>query len=194
MTKINRRRQINLKEIAASGESFEFTQASGELSSILEDLIGKNDFIINMTILPLGNSYNISGSIKTDQNLICSRCAIDFVQPLNIKIKEILYVQKQVLDRKGKSGRANHISDYSEDALHCTYLEDDFLDVGEFVHEIIAINEPLHPTAKPDCDDSCENLLNAYKSGWLEKIDPQAESKKETHNPFEALKDFKLKR
>ena len=60
------------------------------------------------------------------------------------------------------------------------YLEDDFLDVGEFVHEIIAINEPLHPTAKPDCDDSCENLLNAYKSGWLEKrliLRPRAKKK-----------------
>ena len=62
--------------------------------------------------------------------------------------------------------------------------------MGEFIHEIIAINEPLRPLGSPDCEIACENYNKAIEKGWLQ-VQDDADSQ-EKQSPFSVLKGMKL--
>ncbi len=182
---------MDLREVYREGRDFFYNQESGELTESLADLVGANPYSVEIHIAPLGNAYEVTGEVKTEMNLLCSRCGIDFKYPVRESFRELLVVSKD-LPRQGKEARVNHSSELDPQGPNVTLLTDENFNVGQFAREIIGLAEPVQPLGKPDCDDSCENLQEAYRKGWLKRPGEEEEDNAKSHNPFQALKGVKL--
>ena len=136
--------KIDLKSLPNKGLSFYYNQKSKDLTQKLKSLIGDNDYNIKVHIHSEGNfSYSISGKIQTYLNLLCARCAYEFKKTINKEFKEKIFLQKK-LTRIDKQVKSNHFSELinKEDF---TVIESSVFDIGDFLHELIAIEEPLRP-------------------------------------------------
>ena len=145
---------VQLKDLPKRGIDFHFTRKSGELNEILKNLIGKNSYDIQVHICPDGPAYTIQGNIQTQMNLACARCALDFKYTVKKHFHESLVVQPK------KSQKVSY-SVPSDEEDFCTVLFDSLFSMGDFLHELIAVEEPLRPLGKSACDsnDDCENLI-----------------------------------
>jgi hypothetical protein len=64
--------------------------------------------------------------------------------------------------------------------------------VGEYLHEMVALAEPMRPLGKPDCDQDCENLAGRERRPWL-SYGGERDGKSVMPNPFQILEKIKLK-
>ena len=93
------------------------------------------------------------------------------------------------MPRNGKVTRANHSSEWENEDLFCTELEEESLNMGEFIHEIVALAEPLQPLGTDDCSSSCKNYEEAIKQGWL--TPPRERETEQKSSPFAILNQLK---
>ena len=154
--------KIRLKNRANQGWDFSYNQESAELTKKLRPLIGENPYNIQVSVRPAGHlSYVISGQIQTYFNLLCARCAYGFKKSINKEFEEKIFIQKKLI-RIDKRVRNSHFSELmnTEDF---TLIHDDLFDIGEFLHELITVEEPMRPLGAKTCDDkhfTCEHLEN----------------------------------
>ena len=143
--------KVNLNNLSQKGLDFSYNQKSKEMTDKLRPLIGDNDYDITVHIQDEGlSSYSISGSIQTHINLLCSRCAYEFKGHLNKKFKEKILLQKK-LTRIDKEVKSNHFSELMSQE-NFTLIDKAVFDIGEFLHELIAIEEPVRPLGTKNCD------------------------------------------
>lgn len=178
---------ITLKDLPPEGRSFTYSRESGELTEILKDLIGQNPYKVEFTITPMGNAFDLRGSIVTNLDLQCSLCAMDLKHKLNEPIHELLVIQKP-LHKGDQQTKANHAHEWNESGPNYIMLESDVFHVDEYVHEVIGLAEPIRPLGKPDCDLDCENMSESTRK-WL----IAGESTDIRTNPFHVLEKIKLK-
>ena len=174
--------RINLNEIPEAGRQFVLSSETGELTSVLEDLIGTRPYKAEFIVRPIGDAYELIGRVSTRVPHVCSQCAEDLELPVDRKFKEILIEE---LPQEHKAHATHGSQSPDTDSQHtdvATYSGNQF-DAGEFLHEQVALGEPLYP----EC-------------GTKECKERQAENKKfmyvpevKGHPGFEALKDLKLK-
>jgi uncharacterized protein len=179
--------QISLKDLPPEGRTFTYTQETGELVPVLEDLIGRNPFKVEFKITPVGNAYDLKGSISAGMDLQCSLCAMDFKHPVKEQIHEFLVMQKP-LNKGDQQTKANHAHEWVEEGPDYILLESEVFRVDSYVHEVIGLAEPIRPLGKPDCDLDCENMSESTKK-WL----IAGGSSEIRTNPFLVLEKFKLK-
>lgn len=183
--------KIKLNEVPEDGRNYEFTRESAELNLILADVIGNESFNIQLFIKPLNNKdFMLTGHIKTRTEESCSRCGDSFKFPLSKKLKEIL-IPKQELERTGKYVKSSVAVSETEDndAAVVEYEQNQF-DVGEFLHEMIAIDVPFAPMPETKANGDCILCDKpANKSQLIYDENLGAETKQ---NPFESLKNIKL--
>lgn len=179
---------IRLKELPLEGRIYEYSNESKELTESLKDLIGTNPYSIQLEVKPLGNAFEATGFIRTQLDLVCSRCGSPFKFQVNEKIREIIIIES-ALPRTGQQSKVNHINELEEAAPNCTSIPTDHFNVGEFSHEIIALTEPLQPVGGSLCSEGCEDLLEKYNRGELgSQAQPDQES-----SPFAVLKTLKVR-
>ncbi len=183
--------KINLFDIPEDGREFVWNSNTGELNSVLQDLIGKDNYEAQIFIKPINSKdFEMTGSIKTKTKEDCSRCGIDFQFPVSEKIHEIL-IPPQPQDRQGKYARVNHISEsVTEGPTVSEYNSQGFFDIGEHLHEVIAIAVPFNPAPAEDAKGNCTGCKLKVADlvfNYDEKM-PESESPK----PFEVLKNLKL--
>ena len=144
---------------------------STALTQKLKSLIGENNYRIEAHIRSVGHSfYIITGTIQTWLNLLCARCAYEFKEPINKQFEEKIILQKK-LTRIDKPVRSNHFSELIS-TEEFTVTDNALFDIGDFLHELIAIEEPLRPLGTKTCDDNhffCEHL-EKMKQKFNEKI------------------------
>jgi uncharacterized metal-binding protein YceD (DUF177 family) len=181
--------EINLKELPSEGREFVYTDKSEELNEALTDLIGKNPYEVSFTITPMGNTFDLKGSLKSGLDLQCSLCAIDFKFPVNLKLHELLVVQKP-LNKGDQLTKNNHAHEWESQGPDYILLESDLFQVADYIHEAIALAEPIRPLGKPDCDLNCENMPETVKKyiAGEEATNPSIRT-----NPFQVLEKIKLK-
>jgi uncharacterized protein len=182
---------IRLHEIPEEGKSYKYNTKTAELNKVLNDLIGQEQYETEFTIRPINSkNYELIGFIKTKTNELCSRCGIDFKFNVNARFKEIL-IAKSPEDRKGKYAKVNHVSDSPEISSDFAEYNPDFtFDIGEYLHEQVAICIPFNPAPQQndngDCSDCGDYVLNKTFS-----YDEQIPEEK-PQSPFKALKNLKL--
>ena len=171
---------IQLKELPEQGRDFHFTRKSGELNQVLKSFAGDNPYDIQIHIRRSGPSYLIQGNIEVWLNLICSRCAVDFKYKLSKSFRESLVIQPKKSGGKKVIRLSCNVRGDGED--FCAVLSDSLFSIGDFLRELITVEEPLRPLGKENCDsdDSCENLT-AFRAET--KVRP-------TGSPFEKLRDL----
>lgn len=152
--------QIDLTNLPSQGFHISYDQSFKELHEKLKPLVGENKYQIKISIRPLSSStYSISGSIQTQLNLLCSRCACDFKESIHKHFEEKIILQKTP-ERIDKTTRNNHFSELLN-TDDFTVIHKPLFNVGDFLHELIAVEEPLRPLGKKECDNPlflCENL------------------------------------
>jgi uncharacterized protein len=182
---------IRLTEIPDEGKSFKWNRETAELNSALDDLLGTEKFSVEFFLKPVNSKdFMMTGTIQTQVPEDCSLCGLDFKLPLSIRINEIL-IPTQTSDRKGHYARVNHISDApgQDGPQSLEYAENETFDMGEYVHEAIAIAIPFKPVPETNEKDECRICgLNqkTHNFGYDEKIET------EKPNPFAVLKNLKL--
>jgi len=177
--------EITLKELPAEGREFIYSNKTEEMNELLHDLIGKNPYEVVMQITPMGNTFDLRGTIRTGLDLQCSLCAMDMKFPVDLKVHELLVVQKP-LAKGDQQTKNNHAHEWENQGPNYILLESEVFQVAEYVHEAIALAEPIRPLGKPNCDLSCENIPETAKKYFEEPEAVRA-------NPFQVLEKMKLK-
>jgi len=157
------------------------------MNDLLADLIGENSYEIDFRLTPMGNTFLLQGKLTTTLDLQCSRCAIDFKFPVERALNEVLLFGTQ-LGKGEQMVKSNHAHEWEAQGPDYILLESEVFFVPDYMREVIALAEPMRPLGKPDCDASCENLLQSEKRDWL-SLDSSAVH----HNPFQVLEKMKLK-
>lgn len=179
MRKVTYPTRVTLSEIPLEGRTYHFSKDSGELNESLKDLIGDHDYQVEITLRPLGNVFEISGLIKTNRDISCSRCARDIKQAINKPFTELIVIE----DDRPRKTRSGHVSNESlASGPYCNYVKSEVFSLTDFIHEQIATEETfLVECGLPDCED----LLSQYQG----ELPPENEK----NNPFAVLKNLKPK-
>jgi uncharacterized metal-binding protein YceD (DUF177 family) len=184
--------KLNLSEVSEEPLEFNTSRKSGELNQALQDLIGSEDYQIHLSFQKLGNAYRMAGDVKTALPLTCSDCGGDYLHPVDHHFEELLVVQAPY--QKGdQAAKNNHAHEWETDQPECLYLESLVADLGELVHEQVALLEPLRPQGSADPAHVCEDLSQVHRD-WLtvgkeKELSPFEKEK----SPFKALEGLKLK-
>lgn len=176
--------KIRLNEIPQEGQNFHYNRQTAELNSALQDLIDNNDYEVNLDIKPLNSKdFSATGTVVTKTHEQCSRCAEDFDLPISKRINEIL-IPSQTEDRTGKYAKTSPtvVSSEDENNVSVTEYSKQQFDMGEFIHEAVAIEVPFNPKC-PICEKQGSEQPFIYDEKMSEET---------KQNPFEALKGLKL--
>jgi uncharacterized protein len=183
---------IHLNEIPAEGNSYCFTRITGELNSVLADLIGSEDYKIEFHIKPMSQGFELLGSTSARTPDLCSRCGIDIELPLNTQLKELM-LPKLDLDRTAKYAKQNHLSDsdHLTDTPSVIEVEGNVFDVGAYIHEVLGLMIPINPAPPVDDCGKCTICgIDTLKENAFSYFEELPEVK--TDSPFAALKSLKL--
>ncbi len=177
--------KIRLNEIPEEGRNYIFNRQTAELNSTLQDLINNNPYDVVLDIKPLNaKDFTVTGSVSTQTKEQCSRCAEDFDMAIDKKIREIL-IPNQEEDRTGKYAKTSSTlvtADSNETSVSVTEYNKLQFDLGEFLHEAIALEVPFNPFC-PNCKKAKNDKPFIYDEKMSEDTKP---------NPFQALKGLKL--
>lgn len=182
--------KINLTEIPEEGRKYQWNSQTGELNSVLLDLIGKAFYETEFFIKPMNSKdFELMGTIQTQLPEQCSRCALDFAFPVNEKFHEIL-IPKQGQPRGSKYAKVNHVSDLPQGGPEVSEYEGHIFDIGEYLHEVVALAAPFNPIPpedeKGDCS-VCKIPVRGKSFGYDEKMPEE-----KPVNPFAVLKNIKI--
>ncbi|MCE3009949.1 MAG: DUF177 domain-containing protein [Proteobacteria bacterium] len=179
---------INLRDIPAEGKEFICNEKTGDLNEALRDLIGSAGHEARFFIYPIPNgTFQLKGTIKTTLPEDCSRCGIDFQLKLSEKFEELLMPTLET-PRGSKYARVNHLSDAPESGPSVAEYQGHHFNMGEYLHEFIAISEPLIPAPEEDQEGNCSLCKKKVRGVVFSYEDQGFET---PTNPFEALKKLK---
>lgn len=182
--------KINLTEIPEEGRAYHWNSQTAELNAILADLIGKTAHEAEFFIKPLNSKdFELIGNIKTKLPEQCSRCGIDFAFPVDAKFHEIL-IPKQDQPRNSKYSKVNHVSDLPQGGPEVSEYEGHHFDIGEYLHEVVAIAAPFNPAGPEDENGDCSICKIPVKGRSFSYEEQMPEDKPQ--NPFAALKNIKI--
>jgi len=178
--KVENPKLITLTDLPDKGKDYDYTHHSRELNNDLTDIIGENPYHVHLELSHLGNAFQATGSIQTSLSRECSRCGADLTLPMELNIQEIIVIHPE-LSRSSKNSRVNNVSELDSTGPDSISLSQPVLNVGEFVREIVVLNEPFQPL----CETPCINPYLAENSKEISISD-------ENLSPFAVLKDLKL--
>jgi len=173
--------RIHLKELPPKGEHFHFSEQTGELNSTLGDLLKDLKYSADIRLEPAGNAFQISGSITTKLDVLCSRCGRDMVYPVNDLFNEIIVINTET----PRDGHLGHVSTSGQnEGPYCNYINNYDFDLAEFIHEHIAAAEPYTPHCeRPDCETHWERIRALAETPAREETTPFAALKKMSIKP-----------
>lgn len=99
--------------------------------------------------------------------------------------------------RNAKYSKPNHVSDMKAEDFSVVEYEGHHFNAGEYLHQVVAITEPLSPV--PECDKTgtclvCKKPVSqelfVYEDPGFEE--PEEANAEKPRSPFAALKNIKL--
>lgn len=173
--------KIRLNEIPEDGRQYTLNRETAELNSVLADLIDQNAYNVNLDIRPLNpRDFTLQGSLITRTHEQCSRCGEDFDFPVNKRLHEIL-IPGHDEDRTGKYAKSKTKVSETDEVSVTEYTKQQF-DLGEYLHEVIALEVPFNPFCA-----TCTKPENDKAFIYDEKMGEDSKP-----NPFQALKGIKI--
>jgi uncharacterized protein len=143
--------KVKFNEIPQGGLSYHFTQKTGELSLVLEDLIGKDrDYEVELKLDLVESLAQLTGRARGQMFLTCSRCAEDFISSYDKKFSLMYYKTENAIENI----TGDDVSDLSS-PFELEPLSGNDIDLGEAVHEQIALEVPFQPLCAEDCKGLC---------------------------------------
>ncbi len=184
--------KIKLNEVPEEGRNYSYNRQTGELNEDLKDLIGSNEYQTEFFLKPLNHKdFSLRGHVVTATQEICSLCGETFNFKTKAQLNEIIIPGADNNKILEKQSRANHVSETSESEISVSEYKNDVLEIGELIHEAIALSVPFNPKPEQKEDGSCticDKVAEFGQFGYDENMGII-----EKQNPFNVLKDFKIK-
>lgn len=181
MRKVTYPTRVALSEIPDEGRQMTFDSEGAELTPQLQDLIKNSPYNVEISLRPMGNVYEITGKVASHMDIPCSRCGTDVATPVNVNFNELIVIEKA----RPRKSSTTHVSNTEEgEGPFCNYVQSDMFDLGEFIHEQLASNEPYQVRCG---QDSCVDIVNL-----LQQNEAAAFVEPEKDSPFAVLKNLKL--
>lgn len=182
---------IRLSDISIEGKEFYFSNETAELNYTLNELLKNTPYVAELKIKALNSKdYELRGTLKTAVPEQCSRCGIDFKFKIDEKFHELM-IPKQFQNRTDKYSKSHTIiTADDENAMSVFEYEDDKFDIGEYLHEVIALASPFNPAPEEDKDGNCSLCLIPIKGKSFSYDEKMPEDDKKS--PFDVLKKLKL--
>lgn len=161
----------------------------------------------NLNLRKVDEVVVITGNLKTEVRLLCSRCATPFAMACNPSFAA-LYCRDPAMagiahldkDKKGRAtgrivgrlqGHARHAHDFAGDNtkeadLDITYLSEDWVELADVLTEQLQLLVPFQPLCSEDCKGICAQCGADLNKGRC------ACSKLQKNNSFSALKNIRI--
>lgn len=147
---ISQNLKVKFHEIPASGLDVEFSEASGELNFALRDLLGATpNYKARLNLRPVDEMIHLRGDLSTNLTHQCSRCGEDFTAAISKKFVTAFYKSEDSIKMFGES------IDNLEGSFDLEFLEGNEIDLGEVLHEQVALEIPFQPLCSEDCKGLC---------------------------------------
>ena len=173
---------IRLNEIPEEGLDYEFSDKNKELKAKLEVYLADEPFTASLRLLPIGDGFDLTGSLKGDLPLSCSFCAKDFKLPFKEAFHEVLFLGDK------KSRKFDEKGSLSDPDLFVRTLTSQEFDLDEFLHEINGLAVPFQPA----CQESCLGLCSVCgEDKNTTKCDCESKENMQS-SPFSVLKELKV--
>jgi len=172
--------KVKLNEIPQGGLELHYSSESHELDTALFDLLGeapiyKVDLLLNHS----DSVTQLKGSISATLTQACSRCVENFESPLAKKFTTIYSKSEEGIKTLSEG------LDDLQGSFDIEFISGNELDVGDVVHEQIAIDIPFQPLCSEDCKGLCPQCGANLNS---EEPHVHSESQDKTDSPFAKLK------
>ncbi len=135
-----------------------------------EDVTLSSPAVSRLSLNKVGKEVIVSGMLKAEMELQCSRCLADFRQNLDIPVNVVYHPLEDAGDERHA---------LKDDELNMEFYKGEELDLLELLTEQIILSKPM----KPLCSDRCKGIcpqcgkdLNTGRCGCSTKeIDPRLE-------------------
>lgn len=174
--------KINLKALTPEGETYHFDRSSEEFHGVLDDIIGKREFAVDVEIRPLGNSFEMRGKFAAAYTDSCSKCGYDVDVPITNKINEILVIE-EARPRHSQSVRGQNSVKFDGEGPSVTYLNNQDFMLSEFIHEMVASSMEAYP--------QCSDQKMCHEQQY--KLADEPVEKPKGHPAFQVLEAIKNK-
>jgi uncharacterized protein len=189
--------KIRLADIPREGSSWTLRRGQEEeLDQALNDLIGEQEpYEVTLSVRPLDQlgTFHVDGALRTQWDEACSRCAEDFKFKVSQSFRDLL-IPKLEMPRNGSTAKPHGTEHHglgNQDVSAYEYEANHF-DLGEFLHEVLALARPLAPQPEEDEKGSCilccktkEEIFALVQKPYEEDQDLKPPS------PFDILKNLK---
>ena len=167
---------VSVRDINRSlGSSLEIND---EYETSFEDLQLAAPLQVKLKLSNTGGSILVKGNIKTKVVLVCSRCASDYEQVLDVPVEE-LFVSDNADDHRADDDEVR-----AEDLCVFTY-ENDTIDLDELFRDNLLSSLPFRPL----CSENCKGLCGECGAD-LNKEACRCQKSEETDPRWDALKKF----
>ncbi len=126
-----------------------------------------------LSLNKVGTEIMITGRLKADMDLRCSRCLKEFSQSLDLPVNVIYHPIEE-------AGEERHA--LKDDEMDMGFYKEGELDLHELLKEQVLLNEQMKPLCSEQCRGICPKCgtdLNTGQCGCSRKdIDPRLEALK----------------
>ncbi len=190
--------KIRLSQIPEEGKNFQFTTGEEpELDAALVDLLGQSGrYEVRFSLRPLDQKglFSLQGRFEASHPEFCSRCGDVFPFQSQMDLHEFLFPKLMEDHRKESGTHGSHAahtgSSDSIDASVGYEYEEDHFDLGEFLHEQIALAIPVAPAPELKGSEQCSfcgvNITELSQKWGTESQETQHLE----HHPFAVLKNL----
>lgn len=150
-----------LKEHVGATRHYQLQEDISELDPSLKPL---TDLVGNVDLIRTNDGILVRADLRTNVELTCSRCLVQFSMPVRFKIEEEFHPTIDILT----GARLPQPDDADEatqiDAHH-------LLDLSEIVRQDLTLALPLVPLCRNDCKGLCPNCGKNWNEGDCECAD-----------------------
>jgi uncharacterized protein len=181
---------INLSEIPPEGRDYLCTEKTAELNQALLDLVRNCPYQVDFRILPMGNIFEVTGTIHSHIAMECTRCLKPFALNLNERIHELLIPGKE-LPRTGRESKVNHTSELADSGPSSSIVSFPNFDPGPLMRDTVALAQPDHPICSETCKGLCQHCGKNLNEGDCSCATVHHEDAVKP-NPFSKLREMKF--
>jgi len=202
--------KIYFKEIAENETEFDFTESQPWVSAAVDRLDERDEsrasapkaratvrsVTLHFDLRKVDEVVVVNGKIKTDVQLLCSRCANSFTLHADLSFSTLFCKDAAMagiahLDADTPMGRTSGHARHEHDAnggsgsLDITYVAEEYIDLADVLTEQLRLQIPFQPLCKEDCKGICASCGADWNTGRC------ACAKLQKKTPFSVLENFK---
>jgi uncharacterized protein len=162
--------RIEVENLTAAAKPFAHTYRPEEVELEEEGARLISDAAVEGSAARKGEQVRLRGTIKTEVELLCDRCAAPQSAPLAVEF-DTSFIPQEV-----EVGKEENVELQAEDLILSAY-EGDAVDLDELVREQILLALPLRHLCREDCKGLCQkcgaNLNDTHCSCEQGEVDPR---------------------